>query len=192
MRRLIAAALMIAALPAPLTAAAAPPIDVSTPIASDGVRMLVHEVVVPAPIADVWTAVSTAEGWRTWAVPLARELPDGRFETGYAPGPDASIEQQWIARTSPTLAAFRTTRTPKGFPHADAYLQVTSRFLLTPVDARTTRVRLEGRGYPAGPAGDALIGFFREGNRSSLEQLHARFVTGPIDWAARGAVAKEK
>ena len=37
-----------------------------------------------------------------------------------------------------------------------------------------------------------LIGFFDAGNRSSLEQLHARFVTGPIDWAARRAVPKEK
>lgn len=189
MRRLTAAAaLMCAALPA----AAAPPIDVSTPTATDGLRMLVHEVIVPAPIAEVWDAVSTAEGWQSWAVPLARELPGDRFETGYTPGPDASIEQQWIERKAPTLAAFRTTRTPKGFPHADAYLRVTSRFLLTPVDARTTRVRLEGRGYPQGPAGDALIGFFVAGNRSSLEQLHARFVTGPIDWAARRAVPKEK
>ncbi len=189
MRRLIAAAaLMLVALPA----AAAPPIDVSTLVATDGVRMLVHEVIVPAPIADVWEAVSTPEGWQSWAVPLARELPDGRFETGYAPGPDASIEQQWIERKAPSLAAFRTTRTPKGFPHADAYLRVTSRFLLSPVDARSTRVRLEGRGYPEGPAGDALIGFFPAGNRSSLEQVHARFVTGPIDWATRGAVPKEK
>jgi hypothetical protein len=53
-----------------------------------------------------------------------------------------------------------------------------------------TRVRLSGIGYPAGAAGDALLGFFREGNRSTLEQLRARFVTGPVDWAARQAAAK--
>lgn len=33
-----------------------------------------------------------------------------------------------------------------------------------------------------GAAGDALLSFFREGNRTSLQQLHRRFVTGPVDW----------
>lgn len=88
--------------------------------------------------------------------------PD-RFETGYDPRAPSALEQQWIERTAPCRAAFRTTRTPEGFPHADAYLRVTSRFVLTPLGAGATRVRLEGSGYPAGPAGDALIAFFREG-----------------------------
>jgi hypothetical protein len=52
-----------------------------------------------------------------------------------------------------------------------------------------TRVRLSGIGYPAGSAGDTLLGFFREGNRTSLEQLRARFVSGPIDWSARRAAS---
>src|SRR3546814_2451937 len=90
-------------------------------------------------------------------------------------GSASTIEQQWIERAAPDSVSFRTTRTPDGFPHADAYLRVTSRFLLTPVGDAATRVRLTGSGYPAGPAGDALIGFFREGNRLSLQQLHKRF-----------------
>ena len=55
---------------------------------------------------------------------------------------------------------------------------------LTPEGAGT-RIRLTGIGYAAGAPGDALLGMFREANRMTLEQLRARFVTGPIDWAAR-------
>lgn len=31
---------------------------------------------------------------------------------------------------------------------------------------------------------DELIGFFRQGNAWSLEQLRARFESGPVDWPA--------
>lgn len=185
MRGVTAAFLLLAASPA-----TAQQIDVELTTETDGTRTLVHEITVPAPLEDVWTALATVEGWRTWAVPLAREVPGStdRFETGYGPaaepGAASTIEQQWIERVPPYRLSFRTTRTPDGFPHADAYVRVTSSFLLTPAGPAETRVRLTGSGYPAGPAGDALIAFFREGNRLSLEQLHKRFTTGPIDWAA--------
>lgn len=190
MRGLIAALLVLLA----ASSAQAQQVDVTLTTQSDGTRALAHEVTIPAPIAEVWSAVATAEGWRTWAVPLARVVPGSpdRFETGYDPGAPSTIEQQWIERTAPRRAAFRTTRAPEGFPHADAYARVTSLFVLTPLSANATRVRLEGNGYPAGPGGDALIAFFREGNRSSLQQLHARFVTGPIDWGAQRARQKEQ
>lgn len=192
MRGLSAALLLlIAAAPA-----AAQQIDVSVAVAADGSRSLSHEIVIPAPMAAVWEAVATPEGWRTWAVPLARAVPGApdRFETGYdaaaAPGAPSTIEQMWVERTAPTRVTFRTTRTPRGFPHAETYLRVTSSFTLTPVGASETRVRLTGSGYAAGPAGDTLIAFFREGNRASLQQLHTRFTTGPIDWAAKDSSEK--
>jgi len=185
MRGAIAAFLLLAAAPA-----AAQQVDVTLEVETDGTRTLVHEVTIPASQQEVWTALATIEGWRTWAVPLARAVPGSadRFETAYdpaaEPGSASTIEQQWIERAAPDSVSFRTTRTPDGFPHADAYVRVTSRFLLTPVGDAATRVRLTGSGYPAGPAGDALIGFFREGNRLSLQQLHKRFAEGPIDWTA--------
>jgi uncharacterized protein YndB with AHSA1/START domain len=185
MRGVAAAFLLLAALPA-----TAQQIDVDLATETDGTRTLVHEITVPAALEEVWTALATVEGWRTWAVPLARAVPGSidRFETGYdpaaEPGAASTIEQQWIERVAPYRLSFRTTRTPDGFPHADAYVRVTSSFLLTPVGAAETSVRLTGSGYPAGPAGDALIAFFREGNRVSLRQLHRRFATGPIDWTA--------
>ncbi|MGK6320661.1 SRPBCC family protein [Sphingomonas sp. DT-204] len=194
MRGLSAAFLLLLA----ASPAAAQQIDVKLATAADGTRTLSHEIVIPAPLQEVWNAIATVEGWRTWAVPLAREVPGSsdRFETSYdptaAPGAASTIEQQWLERAAPYRVVFRTTRTPAGFPHADAYLRVTSSFLLTPVGTTATRLRLTGSGYPAGPAGDTLIAFFREGNRMSLEQLGKRFATGPIDWTARRPQAKNE
>lgn len=165
-------------------------VEISTTDNPDGTRTMVHEIVIPADAGSVWEAVATPEGWMTWATPLARVVPDtDRFETSYNPaaspgGPD-TIEQEWISRDAPSRASFHTTRTPTGFPHAEAYMRTVSTFTLTTEGDGATRVRLIGEGYPPGAAGDALIGFFRDGNRISLEKLRERFVSGPIDWAAR-------
>lgn len=185
MRGLIASLLLLAATPA-----GAQEVTVEVETAADGTRILTHELVVPASPEQVWQAVATVEGWRSWAVPLARPVPGtDRFETGYdpaaAPGSATTIEQAWIARDPPHRASFRTTRTPAGFPHAAAYLRVVSSFTLEPAGAGATRVRLTGSGYAAGAEGDSLIAFFREGNRISLRQLYARFASGPVDWPAR-------
>ena len=53
---------------------------------------------------------------------------------------------------------------------------------LEPQGDRKTRVRIVGAGYPDDEAGRQLIGFFRNGNRISLERLRRRFAEGPIDW----------
>jgi len=193
MRSLAVAILLTLAAPA-----AAQQVEIELSSQPDGTRSLAHEIVVPASADRVWAALTTAEGWRTWAVPLAREVrgsPD-RFETGYdpsaPPGAPSTIEQQWIERLEPHTAAFRTTRTPRGFPQADAFVRVVSRFTLTPLGEDVTRVRLEGSGYPAGQAGDVLIAFFRDGNHSTLQQLYARFTTGPIDWSAQRSMQEER
>jgi uncharacterized protein YndB with AHSA1/START domain len=187
----LSTALLLATAPA-----AAQQVDITLTTQADGTRTLAHEITVPAPATEVWRAIATIEGWRTWAVPLVRQVPGSsdRFETSYdpgaAPGAATTIEQQWQAREAPHRAVFRTTRTPAGFPHGEAYRRVTNSFHLTPIGAAATRVRLTGAGYPLGPPGDKLIAFFREGNRTSLRQLHWRFATGPLDWPARLAQPK--
>lgn len=190
MRRLIALLLLLIGAPA-----AAQEVSVTLSAAADGTRTMIHEVIVPGRRKEVWRAVSTTAGWRSWAVPLARDVPGtDRFETSYDPaaarGAPSVIEQQWVARNPLRRVSFRTTRTPAGFPHSEAYRRVVSAIELAPVGRNATRVRLVASGYPAGAAGDALIRFFREGNRATLRQLHTRFASGPIDWAARLAGQK--
>lgn len=154
----------------------------------DGSRTLVHETVVAAPAADVWQAVSTAEGWRTWAVPVAW-LEGDLLETSYAPaatrGDQTTIQQRIAARIPGRLIAFRTIKAPEGFPNFDTFRGVTHLIELEPAGESRTRVRLTSAGYPDTDAGRQLLGFFSEGNRTTLDQLSRRFAAGPIDWGRR-------
>jgi uncharacterized protein YndB with AHSA1/START domain len=155
----------------------------------DGTLMLVHESVVDAPVADVWSAISTAEGWRTWAVPVAWSSPDepDMLETSYdpdaRPGDPRTIRHRVLARVPGRMIAFRTVKAPEGFPHFEIFGRTTGVFELEPVGERRTRVRVIGAGYPDNEAGRQLITFFRDGNRITLERLQRRFTEGPVDWS---------
>ncbi len=170
--------------------AAAPPavqagaVSVVATTAADGTHSLVHEAVVDAPAAEVWDAISTARGWMTWAVPVAWEQGD-ILETSYSasatPDDPTTIRQQILTREPGRSLVFRTVKAPEGFPHFETYRQVASTFELEALDEHRSRVRLTSAGFPDNEAGRELLGFFREGNRATLEQLRRRFVSGPID-----------
>jgi uncharacterized protein YndB with AHSA1/START domain len=175
----------------------APEITVTESRSLDGTHMLVHETLVEAPLADVWSAISTAEGWRTWAVPVAwvpAAEPD-IIETSYSaaavPGGPDTIRQRILANIPGRMIAFRTIKAPEGFPNFESFRRTTGLFELEADGDARTRVRLTGAGYPDDEAGRQLLGFFREGNRVSLERLRQRFVTGPIDWSHMSRAAAE-
>ena len=189
MKAILMALLLAAPAPAPTPAPAAEPVSVSTRQAADGSHILVHEMVVEAPVAEVWAAVSTADGWKTWAAPAAWAPPDAPdvIETSYTPGArpgDAStIRQQVVARIPEVLIVFRTVKAPARFPDFDTYAKVTSVIQLEPAGEGRTRVRLTGAGYADSEAGRRLLGFFEKGNATSLGWLRTRFESGPIDWS---------
>ena len=182
----LAAALLIA----PPGAASADEVKVTRQVEADRTTTMVHEVLVDASPAAVWTAISTADGWMTWAVPVAwisKADPD-LIETSYDPaskpgGPD-TIQQRFGERVAGRSLAFRTVKAPAGFPHWDEYQKVTSVFEIEPA-GQQTRVRLTSRLYPDSAGGRALVGFFEGGNAMALGNLRQRFATGPIDWAAQ-------
>jgi uncharacterized protein YndB with AHSA1/START domain len=165
-----------------------PPIDSQRIAEANGTHTLAHEAIVDAPIAEVWSAIATAEGWMTWAVPIAWTEPSDSdlLETAYdpaaRPGQPQTIQQRVILRVPERLLAFRTVKTPAGFPHFETFARVASVFELAAQGERRTRVRLTMTGYPDNEAGRQLLGFFDEGNRISLERLQRRFRSGPIDW----------
>ena len=173
----------------------ATPVTVVTTRNPDGSHSLVHETVVAAAAADVWRAISTAQGWTGWAVPVAW-LEGDLLETSYTPGAvrgDASTIQQQILATIPgRMLVFRTVKAPQGFPNFDTFRVVTHMIELEPVGESRTRVRLTSAGYADTEAGRQLVGFFSEGNRITLERLRERFVPGPVDWSrARSASAEQ-
>jgi uncharacterized protein YndB with AHSA1/START domain len=162
-----------------------------TIVEADGSRTLVHEVEVEAPAAQVWRAIATVEGWRSWAVPLARtvegdlDLLETSYDPAAAPGGPGTIRQHFVARIPGRMLAFRTVKAPQGFPDFETFTSVVNIFELEPRGERRTLVRLTGHPYPDNEAGRRLLAFFQRGNRTSLDMLRTRFVEGPVDWSKK-------
>jgi len=181
----LAAALLLTVSPA-----LAGEIRVTRQVEADATTTLVHEILVDATPAEVWTAISTAEGWMTWAVPVAwmtkddPDLIEAAYDPASKPGGADTIQQRFGDRIPGRQLGFRTVKAPAGFPHWEAYQKVTSVFEIEPA-GRQTRVRLISRGYPDSEGGRALVAFFEGGNGETLENLRALFVTGPVDWNAK-------
>jgi uncharacterized protein YndB with AHSA1/START domain len=165
---------------------AAEPVHVSARIEADRSKTLIHEAVVDGPIANVWLAISTPQGWMSWAVPVAWISPEDAnvLETSYdkadRPGSPSTIQQQFIAKIPGRLLVFRTIKAPEAFPHWETYRGVTSIFELEAA-GRQTRVRLTSLGYPDTDAGNALVEFFEKGNATTLENQQRRFQASHVD-----------
>ena len=153
-------------------------------------RMLCHALVVPGSSVDVWALVATAEGWRTWAAPVAAlDLRSGGLlETSYNPaariGDPGNIRNRVLAFTPERLLVIQIADAPPGFPHADLARELTTAIELEPVDASHTRVRITMMGYRDAPGFETLYAFFDRGNAFTLTKLRERIEHGPVDWQA--------
>lgn len=163
------------------------------PPANGEERVLCHAVVLPASAAEVWALISTSEGWRSWAAPVAEiELrAGGRLETSYdvgaAIGDPANIRNRVLAFVPQRLLAIQIADAPPGFPHPDLARELVTVLELEPIDATHTRLRAVMMGYRAEPGFDRLYSFFERGNAFTLTKLRERIERGPVDWHAHRA-----
>lgn len=173
-----------------------PDVENSGFVEAGGDRVMQLSIVVPAARAEVWRAFTTSDGYRTWATPLASvDLKiDGMIETNYDAaaklGSADNIKNQITAYVPQRLLVMRNVQAPTGFPGAEAFARTAVVIELAELSPQSTRVTLSGVGYGPGPVFDNLHRQFEWANAYSLAELKSRFVTGPIDWAARAA--KEK
>lgn len=146
---------------------------------ADGTLTLVQELVIAAPMDRVWHAISTVEGWKSWAVPAGwRDADDPDvIETSYdpqaRPGAPQNIRQRFLARIPGRMLAFKTIKAPAGFAELDAFLHMHSVFELADARDGRTHVRLTGVGYPRTASGTKLLGFFEQANATTLDKLRA-------------------
>lgn len=161
--------------------------------AADGARVLRHELVAPASAAEVYAALTTAEGWRTWAVPFAVMTPafgaGAIIETSYnpnaKPGEATNIKNKVLAYIPERMLAFQAVQAPAGFKHAAELAQIFTVAELELLDAKRTRIRLSMLGYGEGQAFDELYAHFAKGNAWTMTKLSERFEKGPIDWTKK-------
>jgi hypothetical protein len=79
---------------------------------------------------------------------------------------------------------------PAGFVDSSLFQKTVTMIEFVPLDAKTTRVTLTNAGYGAGTGFADVFSHFEWGNAYTLHELRARFINGPVDWAAQEA--KEK
>ena len=161
-----------------------PQVTDTSVVAPSGERVLREEILIKAPRSEVWKALATSQGLRSWEMPLAEiELKVGGYlEASYDPkaklGDPNNIKHQIVTYVPERLLVFRNVQTPQGFPHADLFSKVTSVLILDDAGDGVTRVTEAGVGYGQGADWDQLYGFFRNGNAWVLEKLKAHFEGG--------------
>ena len=146
------------------------------------------QVVVGAPVAEVWAAWTTAEGCATFFAPRARVRaePGGPYELLFddeqPPGKQGSEGCVVLEVEPERRLAFSWNNPPHLAAIRDRHTRVDLR--LAPEDAGRTRVTLVHSGFGAGGEWDQAHAYFERAWDIVARRLAVRFERGPIDWRA--------
>jgi uncharacterized protein YndB with AHSA1/START domain len=165
-------------------------------VAPTGERVLRHEIDIPAPLADVWTTMTTSEGIRSFIAPVTLlELKSGGcFCTNYTPGTKIGdpgtinnrvlsyIPRQMLSAKINLVDIFP----PK--PRAENTLFLVMEF--SERDPHTTHVKASLLGFGEGDEWNKVYRFFDTGNAYTFGQLYKRFVVGPKKWPETATAQK--
>jgi len=150
-------------------------------------RALHKEVVVQAPLADVWNAWTTSEGIKTFFAPDAHveARADGPFEiyiNPYAePGMKGADGMRFLAVQPMSMLSYTWNAPPSLAEARKQRTVVIVRF--APVSGRETRVTMTHVGWGDGGEWDKAYGYFDKAWDHVLANLQKRFAEGPIDWS---------
>jgi uncharacterized protein YndB with AHSA1/START domain len=138
---------------------------------------LVAEAIINAPLATVWQAFATREGYASVGVAqaavdlkmggLVRVQPDPKGTLG---DPGTSVSEI-IAYEPQRLLSLRVRQPPAGFPEAAAFANTWSIVYFAPLGAEMTHVRIAGFGFNEGPAAAALTRFFELDQVAQMRRL---------------------
>ncbi len=154
------------------------PIQSRVEVLSTGERILIEEVVIEAPLADVWNAYTTESGYTAWAAPKARiDLRvGGTMLTQY--GPNAEIGDpgtntlhivNYVPQRLLTLRAEIADNWPEVMKQDGERL--TNVILFEAITPNRTRIESFGIGYGPSPEYENLLQFFVTANRSLYVEL---------------------
>ena len=156
--------------------------------APDGSRVLQQSLVIPATRAELWAAFTTTEGIRSWAAPVvsADFRLGGIWESSYSLkakiGDSGNIKNQYLGYVPLHMVAIQAIAAPPSFPSRELLVEIFTVIELDSLAPRQTRVTISMMGYRSGTGFDAIYRHFEGGNAWSLQKLHERFVTGPVEW----------
>ena len=154
----------------------------------DDYRVITCEVVVLAPIAEVWRAWTTEEGAKNFFAPGANiELKPGGayemlFDLSLEPGKQGGEGMMVLALQAPRMLAF-TWNAPPHLPKVRGQMtHVVVRLFETSVEE--TRVTLCHSGWGDGEEWDAAYTYFSTAwSEVVLPRLRHCFEHAPVDWS---------
>lgn len=158
----------------------------ATPASERAIR---KEVVVSAPLAEVWKAWTTNEGAQTFFAARTDIDPavGGHYEIHFAPkNPVGSrgAEGCRVHSIVPMTSLAFTWNQPPAVPMLRAAEVKTIVFVrLEEAGPGQTRVRFSQIGWGEGPEWDQAFAYFDPAWDVVLGRLKIRFETGPIDWS---------
>ncbi|MEM7311287.1 MAG: SRPBCC domain-containing protein [Planctomycetota bacterium] len=154
------------------------PIQSRVDVLETGERIVVEEVLIDAPLSEVWRAYTTEEGYTAWAAPKARiDLRvGGTILTQYAPDAeigDAGTNTLHILNYVPerllTLKAEVADNWPEVMKQDGDKL--TNVILFEALSPTQTKVESYGVGYGTSPEYEQLLTFFLKANRQLYGEL---------------------
>jgi hypothetical protein len=156
---------------------------------TNGGRVLKLSIVIDAPVSKIWSLLISAEGWKSWAVPVA--WVDfgigGMVETSYTAtavrGQPGNIKNAIVAYVPEQLLVLRNVQAPANFEHAEDFGKTVTVINLRSISENRAQVELDGVGFLTTSAFDTLLKMFRYGDSWTLEHLKRAAELGPIDWA---------
>jgi uncharacterized protein YndB with AHSA1/START domain len=158
-------------------------------VAGHSVQQL--ETTIDAPVAKVWWALTTSEGFQSWAAPVAHvDLDnDGMIEASYLMtakiGDPDNIRNRIVAYVPEHLLVLHNEHAPKNAPFsAEVFAKVRTVIELQDVGNGKTRVIETSVGYDDSPASQNVYSHFRSGNAEEFEMLDKSLTSGPVDWKA--------
>jgi len=163
---------------------------------ANGDRVIRLSTVVPAAANEIWRAITTAEGWKSFAVAFAAvDLRlGGIIETSYDPksqaGAPDNIKNQIVAYVPGRMLAIRCIQTPRNFEHREEFFATATVLEIQALEPDRARVHLTAVGYRSGEAFDTLFKHFRWGDAFTLDKLRLRFETGQATAPVETGAAK--
>ena len=148
-------------------------------VSHDSGKALVHEGIIGAPVAAVWSAFTTKGGLEAWMVPHAEiDLRvGGKMRTNYHAdgklGDENTIENTILSFEPQRMLSLKATKPPAGFPFKRALPGMWSVMYFEPLGPTRTRVRVVGMGYGDDEDSKAMRAFFDRGNQWTIDRLEA-------------------
>lgn len=145
-----------------------------------GQKALQLSMDIPAPPKAVFEAFATTEGFKSWAVPMAKiDLrTGGEIESSYDPkaklGDPGNIKNQIVTFIPDQLLVIRNIQAPENFAGKGEFQKTVTVIEFTPIEGGT-RVRLTNTGYGDTAEAKTVYGHFEWGNAYTLAELKKKF-----------------